>query len=432
MDSHGADSGQAADNGYTVAELCRHVEAAINTTFPDEIWVRGIISGLKRSANGHVYFDLVDPGKLGENPEATLPVALFMNARQRVNAILRKSSATRMTDGAEIRIRGAVAYYPRQGRVQLIMSLIDPAYTLGQLEIGKAQLLAELRTEGLLDANRRRDFPAVPLRVALITSANSAAEADFLSELGHSGHRFDVTTFDSRVQGLEAVDELTAALAEAGRLADAFDVVAIVRGGGARTDLAAFDHGRVARAIAACPLPVVVGVGHETDSSVADLVAARTAKTPTACAGLLIEAVRTFDARLSRLAREISARVQWRLVDERRRLATGSHRLARVSDQVAQHHRLLDLTEGRLRAAAHRQLDRRGHQLETAELKIGFLDPAANLARGWSIVHDAHGGLVRSVDGAPTGHELVITVADGRLLATSRGSQAAGQGPSDA
>ncbi len=397
MDSHG-------DNGYTVAQLCRRVEATINTTFPDEVWVRGVISGLKRSPNGHVYFDLIDASELGEGPSATLPVALFTSARQRVNAILRKTNAARMTDGVEIRIRGSVTYYPRQGRVQLLMSLIDPSYTLGQLEAARNQLLGELRDEGLLEANRSLSFPPVPLRVALVTSTGSAAEADFVSELRLSGLPFEITLFDARVQGAEAIDDLIRAFDAIHAAHPEFDVVALVRGGGARSDLAVFDHGRVARTLAACRLPVVVGVGHEIDTSVADLVAARSAKTPTACAGLLIEAVRAFDHQLSRLARQITARAQWCLTAERQRIDNASHRLL---------------------SATHRQIDRREHQLHTAEVKVGFLDPAANLARGWSIVHASDGTLVRSTRHTTEGDVLTITTADGRIAAVAGAAEAA-------
>ena len=161
---------------------------------------------------------------------------------------------------------------------------------------------------------------------------------------------------------------------------------------------------RVARALAACRLPVVVGVGHEIDTSVADLVAARSAKTPTACAGLLIEAVRAFDHQLSRLARQIAARAQWCLTAERQRIDNASHRLL---------------------SATHRQIDRREHQLHTAEVKVGFLDPAANLARGWSIVHASDGTLVRSTRHATEGDVLTITTADGRIAAVAGAAEAA-------
>ncbi|MEL7158407.1 MAG: exodeoxyribonuclease VII large subunit, partial [Actinomycetota bacterium] len=177
----------------TVRELCTAVSAVVAEGLPDEVWVKGAISGLKRSANGHVYFDLIDPtDDVGAATGELLPVALFAANKHRVNSILRKSGAVRMTDGLEIRIRGRVAFYPAQSRIQLIMSLIDPAYTTGQLAVARQALLDQLRAEGVLGRNATRAFPVLPLRVGLVTSDQSAAFADFEHELAASGYAFSI------------------------------------------------------------------------------------------------------------------------------------------------------------------------------------------------------------------------------------------------
>ncbi len=388
--------------GYTVSEVCDAVTRTITDAFPNEVWVRGVLSGVKRSANGHVYFDLIDPADLGRSPEAVLPVALFAASRHRVNAILRKTNAARMEDGTEVRIRGEVAYYPKQGRVQLIMSLIDPAYTLGQLEEAKARLLAELKAEGLLDANKQLGFPLLPLRVGLVTSGGSAAEADFLDELRQVDYPFEITLFDTRVQGAEAAAEVAAAIESAGSETD-LDVVALVRGGGARTDLATFDHEDVARAIARCPHPVIVGVGHEIDTSVADQVACRSAKTPTAVAVALVEAVTGFE----------------------RRVDLAATRLGRLSaEALARQTGRLDLAINRLGNAGRRATEQAGHKLDNLTVRIDALDPQRALARGWSITHTADGQLVTSATAVPSGTELITTVNDGTLTSvTTEASQ---------
>ncbi len=403
--------------GVTVSELCATIDAAINDVFADEVWVRGAISGLNRSANGHVYFDLVDPGDLGGAVQAVVPVALFANARYRVNAILRKTNALRMTDGVEIQIRGRVAYYPRQGRVQLIMSLIDPSFTLGQLEMAKAQLLADLARRDLIEANRRLPFPVVPLRVALITSAGSAAEADFVTELRHSGLDFDVTLYDSRVQGDQAVEGLAAAINEAA--GGHHDVLAVIRGGGARTDLAAFDHRLVAEAIATSALPVVVGIGHEVDRSVADEVAAVSLKTPTACAAHLVDTVRTFAGAIDVYADRIITAATTHLEQASAALLAARHHLGRTATStVLDHDRGIEHRRHRLVSAADRATERHTHRLREAELRVRSLDPALALARGWSITHDAEGRLIRSSAEAPPGTRLVTRVGDGTISST--------------
>ncbi len=414
----------------TVGELCAAVGAVVAEGWPDEVWVTGSISGLKRSANGHVYFDLVDPDADGDaGPADVVPVALFSSARHRVNAILRKSGAVRMTDGLEIRIRGRVAYYPAQSRIQLVMSLVDPAYTTGQLALARQHLLERLAAEHLLRANGGLRFPVLPLRVGLVTSDGSAALADFAHELGRSGYGFALTLFDARVQGTEAVGDLSDGIRRAGTLDD-LDVVVVIRGGGARSDLAPFDHERVARAIAGCPRPVVVGVGHEVDRSVADDVAHTSAKTPTAAAAVLVEQVRRFEWAVDGAAERLVAAAEAQVEASANTLAGTGHRLAVAASLATGRHR------GRLDTAAMQLAERAGQaperaraRLDRAELRLRALDPARTLARGWSIVHTADGSLVRSAADVTVGETLVTTTASGRLVSTVSRVQGDGDTP---
>lgn len=402
----------------TVRELCTAVSAAIEDVLPDEIWVKGAISGLTRSANGHVYFDLVDPSdEAGANTADLVPVALFAANKHRVNQVLRKSGAIRMSDGLEIRIRGKVAYYPPQSRVQLVMSLIDPAYTMGRMAMARQTLLDELQTEGLLNANRTHDFPALPLRIGLVTSGHSAANADFVHELAVSGYRFAVQLFDSRVQGIDAVPSLVESIRAAGR--SEVDVVVVVRGGGARSDLGPFDHGRVARAIAACPLPVVVGVGHEIDRSVADEVAHTSAKTPTAAAALLVDAVRQFDRAVETAADRLGALTGDQLKTASDRLAGTGHRLVVAASMAGSRHATwLAASASQLAERATRALERSDARLDGADVRLRALNPAAALARGWSIIHTEDGTLVREAGQVTPGTTLISTTGSGRLIST--------------
>lgn len=453
---------------FTVRELCTALSAAVTSAFPDEVWVQGSISSLTRAANGHVYFDLVDPAdEVGSATPGVLPVTLFASDRQRVNAILRKAGNVRMSDGVEIRIRGRVAYYPPQGRVQLRMSLIDPAYTVGQMAAARQALLDTLATEGLLNAQRGLELPVPPLRIALLTSAGSAAHADFVHELGQSGYPFEITLYDCRVQGIDAVASIVEALTlagmgyqggygprapinggapppppgSAGTPDDGLgwrpppDVVVLVRGGGARTDLAAFDHERVARAIAGCPLPVLVGVGHEIDRSVADEVAHLSAKTPTATAALLVEAVRAFHRDVEQAAARLAGLAGARLDAVAGRLsASGGRLVAAANGLVTSHHTHLDRNWTQLRYLAERCCERAATELDRADLHLRAHDPAATLARGWSITHTAAGELVRDAAAIPPGTVLVTTVAAGTLTSTVTGATTGGKpgsGPAD-
>lgn len=434
----------------TVRELCDTVDRTVREAFPSEVWVAGAISGLSRSGAGHVYFDLVEPGELGDAAEASIPVVLFAARRKLVNAILTRSGgAVRMTDGTQIRIRGEVAYYQRGSRLQLLMSLIDPAHTLGQLAEARERLLRLLDAEGLRTANRRHAFPVLPLRVALVTSAGSAAHADFADELRRSGYRFDVTVVDSRVQGPEAVENLVRALREAARATP--DVIALIRGGGARTDLVAFDHEAVVRAVAGCAVPVITGIGHETDRSVCDEVAHTAAKTPTACAGVLVARVRDFDGRVEQAAERLGVVAGARLDAAGHRLDQCARRagraglvavaradttLADAGGRLARAGRIahgraddrLAAATGRLLAAAPAQLALAGHPLELAAVRLRALDPAETLRRGWSITRTADGRLVTSTTQVAVGERLVSTLEDGEVVSTVEQRRGTGGG----
>ncbi len=423
------EDGDGPDGTYTVSELCNRVGRVLGDAFPDQIWVQGAISGLTRSNNGHVYFDLVDPDDtVGRSARAVLPVALFSSSRQLVNKIMRRSGGIRMHDGVEIRIRGELAYYPPQGRVQLLMSLIDPQFTLGRMAAARQELLDRLSDEGLLDRNHARPFPALPLRIGLVTSDRTAAYHDFVDELTSSGYPFRITLIDSRVQGIDAVPGLAAAIGLAGVAGDAgaapgleVDVMVVVRGGGARTDLAVFDHEVVARAIATCPIPVIVGVGHETDRSVADEVAHTSVKTPTAAAKSLIDKVALFDARLHDATHRIRTLTHLHLDRANQRLARGGARLVTSARRtVDRQHVGLEQATYRLRNAPGRLLERAEAELELADVRLRAGDPMAALRRGWTITYleRTDSTLVRSAGQVTVGDRIRTVTADGSVVST--------------
>ena len=429
--------GAAAEPTFSVTELADRIGNALRAAFREEVWVRGEIRDLSRPNSGHVYFTLTEPGADGG---ACLGVMLSSRNKRPVNlALTRAGGGVRMADGTEVRIRGRLDWYSPRGQLQLRMSAIDPSYTLGQLEVARAALIARLTDEGLLRANAARAMPLVPLRVGLVTSRGSAAEADFLDELHRSGFAFDVVQVDSRVQGLDAPLEVVAAIAQAA--AEGVDVVALVRGGGARTDLMAFDDERVARAIAGCEVPVITGIGHEVDRSVADDVAHTSQKTPTACAQALVAIVADYASRLTGLWSDI-ARCAARGVDgQDERVELAARRAGRAATSgLLTAARRLDGHAGRVQQAARghlrsadaraaddgrRILHRAPRALATAERALVSLearvranDPDRTLRRGWSITRTADGRVVRSPDDVAPGDELSTLVAEGEVRST--------------
>lgn len=397
---------------FTVSDLTTAVQLALDVCFPDEVWVQGEVSSLNRSAAGHVYFQLVEPGAPGAPPVAQVAITLFAGAKAAVNATLKRVGGVRMSDGVEIRLRGRLGVYGPQGRLQVRMTAIDPEFTLGRLAGERDRILLALQTEGLLARNSLLPLPARPRRIGLITSAGSAAEADFLHELRTSGLAWQVDALDVRVQGAAAEQAVAGALRQFG--ASGVEVIALVRGGGAKTDLATFDSEIVARTIVALGVPVLTGIGHEIDTSVADLVAHTASKTPTACAALLVDQARTFHDHVDDLWSDVAARAERQLDHERRRLGVGGVASARAAHSavVAADLRIAEAGR-RLGRAASRSHDHALLRLGAVESRVGALDPQRALRRGWSITRSATGTIVRSTAELQPGSQLVTTLADG-------------------
>ena len=400
--------------------------------------MRGEIIGYSPAASGHIYFNLIEPGTGNDRRGARMRVALFKGRQRGVNRDLAAAGGLTLVDGIEVRIRAEVEYYAGSGQVQLIMSGVDPHFTLGVLAADRERTLAELTKSGLLRRNAAVPLALVPLRVGLVTAAGSAAHADFVHELASSGYAFEVLLCDARVQGVTAEADLLAALRTLGG-ADV-DVIAVVRGGGDRTDLLAFDLASVATAIAMSPLPVFCGIGHETDTSVVDQVAHTAAKTPTACAAALVAHVAAFDDRLvgarrtlGLLAERRLARPRARLGEIRLRLGHHAQRHCRSaagklagSRQALQRSRAhaqramasLRSQRPRLQRASTRRLEAARARLRSASALVSAVAPERTLARGFSITRAADGSIVREMPAAgetistQTQHAVFASVVD--------------------
>ncbi len=451
---------EVPERTWGVGELAGGITKAVSAAFPAEVWIRGEVGGLKAAnASGHVYFSLNERTSR-RGPTSSVNVALFRTDRLKVERFLRDWPGFALAEGIEVRIRGRVQY--AYGRISVVMSAVDPVHTLGRLAADRDRVLRVLRDDGLLEANGRLSLAMVPLRVGLVTSAGSAACEDVLAELHASGFGFRVALADARVQGTGAEASLLRALRAVARCR--VDVVLVVRGGGARTDLAAFDGERLARAVAAMGVPVVSGEGHEIYTSVIDEVVHTACKTPTACAGLLVERVAgaltrveatwTGVARLgqagvveagARLVRRVTAvavRGGGALAGAEARLDGRAGRVvvlarSRVGAEAARADRArrrldrgrLDARLLRLDAAAVAAGLRAGrcatratsaaqHRLDSLAARTRSADPARALARGWSLTRRPDGRLVRGADELTPGEAVVTTFAHGRATST--------------
>jgi exodeoxyribonuclease VII large subunit len=340
----------------------------------------------------------------------------------------------------KVRIFGHLDYYAPSGQLGLKMADLDPRFTLGDLAQQREQVLRRLAADGSLDANGRRHLSPVPLRVGVVSSAGTAAWHDFHDELVRSGLGFQLVLADTRVQGPEAGRRVTRAIQALSihAVQRGLDAIVVIRGGGSRNELATFDAETIARAIATAPVPVLTGLGHEIDRSVADEVAHTSLKTPTACASHLVIRVRGYldDVEDRHAAVLVSARA--RLDGAERSLADRAHRIARRTHAAVERaderldtriHRVRTAgtrpvadAERRLRTLAARLVGRVPQLLANEErhlagldARVRSLDPVNVLARGWSITRGPDGRIVRSPDDVTPGDLLMTELPGGRL-----------------
>lgn len=365
----------------SVRQLNELAREALSACFHDEVWVQGEIHGLKVHAkSGHVYFDLVEkaPGMDGGHV-AKIGCAFFRGSFVKWRQALKILGMQdfELAPGIEVRLKARIDLFVREGRYQLIVSEIDPAYTFGAIARKREQTIRALDAAGLLERNKTLQMPRIPRNVGLITSDGSAAFNDFMRVISESGYSFSVTLFDAHMQGENTVPGVLAGI-EALQGRPGMDVIVIIRGGGAKTDLFSFDDLSLCRAVARCARPVITGIGHEIDVSVADLVAHTCCVTPTDAGRFLTGRMEEMWAYLDQASRDISHRGREVLQIAGERLRTASSGLGRAARQWMVS-ALSDLRECafHLHTALTRELARREQMLVTAASSLTHNSRAA-------------------------------------------------------
>ena len=362
---------------YTVSELTRLIKAELEERFP-AVWVEGEVSNLRTPSSGHAYFTLKDDG-------AQLRCVLFRGRGRRV--------PFQLEDGLQVLAFGGLDVYAARGEYQFVVELMEPK-GLGALQLAFEQLKRKLEAEGLFDAARKRPLPAYPRTIGIVTSRTGAAIRDMLHIIGRRFGGVRLLIAAVRVQGEGAPGEIVEALATLHQVPE-LDVVIVGRGGGSIEDLWAFNDERVARAIAACRVPVISAVGHETDFTIADFVADLRAPTPSGAAELVVkeklEVVRTLVDTYGRLhqamaghAERARERLQFLL---RRRVLTNPERA------LSEWHRRLDDVSARLALGARASRQRASHGLELATNALRSLNPVARIATGAALLVQLRGRL---------------------------------------
>lgn len=432
---------------WTVRELVASVRTHIEREYGDA-WVEGEISNVRAQNSGHIYFTLKD-----ENSQ--ISVVMFRSSAR----LLR----FRPADGMQVVVRGRVTIYEDRGQLQIIAEHVEPKGA-GALQIAFEQLKAKLGAEGLFEAGRKKAIPALPRAIGIVTSPQGAALRDILNILQRRHDTASVLIYPAQVQGEAAAGEVAAGIRYFNR-ARSVDVIVVARGGGSAEDLAAFNEEGLARVIAGSELPVISAIGHETDFTIADFVADLRAPTPSAAAELVIRSRVEVEEQIAGLERELARGMRYRLIMGRQRLTElAQHgafgrmmdlirrRQQKVDDLTnrlthAQRHQLetqrrrfenlaaavrhydLRLVLGGVRkelnaqvaamaAAARDLLLRRRSRLERLTSQMEALSPVAILDRGYALVFDASGKLVKDAASVNVGDEITARVARGEIAAT--------------
>ena len=383
--------------------------------------VRGELSGFSRAASGHCYFTLKD----ADGAQASLRCAMFRRAAGLLDFAPR--------DGLQVELRGRLAVYEPRGELQFVAEAMR-TLGAGSLYEQFLALKAKLEAAGLFEASRKRSLPRLPQRIGVISSLGAAALHDVLVALARRAPQVSVIVYPSLVQGADAPAALVAALALAGQRREV-DVLILARGGGSLEDLWAFNDERVVRAVAASPIPLICGVGHETDVTLADFAADLRAPTPTAAAELAAPAAAELLAVLQALARTLARAVERRLQAQAQRLDRLAPQLGQPAARIEAQSRRLDHLASRLAAATvsightrgtalraqgnrlvqgtQRCLTGQRHRLLTLEARLRALDPQRVIERGYSVVQTAAGALVGDPRQLAAGQVLALTMARG-------------------
>ena len=404
-----------SETRLTLVELNGLVRDAIENALPEEYWVEAELSEC-REHGGHCYMELIEKDERSATPVARASAKCWRQTWVMVKPYFERTTGQQLRAGMKVLLRVYAQFHEAYG-FSWIVSDIDPTYTLGDMARKRQEIIRQLKEEGVFDLQRELHIPTFAKRIAVISAEHAAGYGDFCRQLEDNdyGFKFDVTLFPAIMQGEQVEASVVDALNEIYQRISDFDVVCILRGGGAAADLSGFDTLALAENVAQFPLPIITGIGHERDESILDMISNTRVKTPTAAAALLIDNLLRVLERLDDAGQRLSYAVNQRINSQKARMATlttliPTLALRMVSDQ---RHRI-ETTKSRLPIAIERRLTNQKHLLESLSLKLQGFDPQLLLSRGYSITLK-DGRAVRDPQQLKPGDEIETRVEKGTI-----------------
>ena len=290
----------------SLTELQLIIKDSLYLALPDHYWVVAEISEIKENNAGHCYLELIEKHPDEKNVRARVKAIIWSNRYRFLNSFFQNITGEALSEGMKILVKTKVEYHELYG-LSLIISDIDPSYTIGEMALKRQMVIKRLEDEGVFSMNKEIEFPIVPQRIAIISSGSAAGYSDFINHLKENNHGyvFYIALFETVMQGIETEQSVISALDRIAGFMDLFDVVVIIRGGGSQIDLSWFDSYNIAYHVTQFPLPVITGIGHEKDFSVTDMVSFQSLKTPTAVADFLIERTEGAEINLTDMSSDI-------------------------------------------------------------------------------------------------------------------------------
>lgn len=409
-----------ANNHITLKQLQQQIKSAVEGALPLPVWIVAEVAELKVNYSGHCYMELVEKNepKRGANstPTAQARAVIWRSQWAMISPYFRQQTGSDLQAGMKIMARVMVSYHELYGLSLQILD-IDPSYTLGEVERQKQLTISQLKADGVWDMNRELPMPYLVQRIAVVSSAAAAGYRDFMNELREGGYAFRCDLYDAVVQGNAAEESICAALEEVALKQELYDAVVVIRGGGSASDLSCFNSYRLCSYVAQFPLPVLTGIGHDKDTSVADMVAHTPLKTPTAVAAWLTDRMARIEGwledmsvQLKTLATAMTKREELRL----ERLSAEIKLQAATYCQRAEAR--LELMREQLFSLVERRLEREKSRLEVMQRSVEALSPKRIMELGFAVVRSG-GKVLKRVGDAEAGAPIEVELADGTIKA---------------
>ncbi|HNX88108.1 MAG TPA: exodeoxyribonuclease VII large subunit [Paludibacteraceae bacterium] len=402
-------------NSVSLSELTSHIQGVIRTNFETALWVRAEISELREN-NGHCYLELIEKDAGTDNILAKTRANCWANVYRMLKPYFESSTGESLRAGLNVLVAVTVEFSGLYG-FSLNIRDIDPSFTIGELAARRLQIIRQLEADGIADMNKQLPFPVLPQRLAIISSATAAGYGDFGDQLKKhpSSFAFYPKLFPAIMQGEQAEKSIVAALERVYENLSMFDVVVIIRGGGATTDLACFDSYNLALNCAQFPIPVIAGIGHQRDISILDMVAHTSVKTPTAAAEFLIDKMQETENELYNLANDIHFFISQFLREEEQLLERKKLQIRQAASAgLLKRKHLNEQLLLRLKTVIKQSILHQKNRIELIQNRIEVHSPAYLFERGYSIT-TLNGKRLTSVSDVKPGDLVKTWLSDGKF-----------------